>query len=283
MLFVKAAECFIGESEFFGNPTFASNFIATPVTEYSVTLTATGNGCAGVEAGVKIFRLDKLFPDLYFVQFELDSTTYRDYVKRKIMRMGLAEHEVGDVFGRYSDSRWLYEESKIDYSNTILHKGERIDMSAIPEDERFGILNDFSFDQLQKYSNLECVRSLNHLSTPTRKLQYPEPFIASPSFIHNDIGFIHVLHYQYWLWFFFIFLIVFFFLVFLCTVRWCNMRVKPRRETRGVSRSKCGDLITACVPVSWAISIIVTESTDATDLYDGFGAAELTVGVRAYQ
>ena len=61
------------------------------------------------------------------------------------------------------------------------------------------------------------------------------------------------------------------------------MRVKPRRETRGVSRSKCGDLITACVPVSWAISIIVTESTDATDLYDGFGSSELTLGVRAYQ
>lgn len=61
------------------------------------------------------------------------------------------------------------------------------------------------------------------------------------------------------------------------------MRVRPRRETRGVSRSKCGDLITACVPVSWAVTIIVTESTDASDLYDGFGAAELTVGIRAYQ
>jgi heme/copper-type cytochrome/quinol oxidase subunit 2 len=50
-----------------------------------------------------------------------------------------------------------------------------------------------------------------------------------------------------------------------------------------VSRSKCGDLITACVPVSWAISIIVNESTDAIDLNDGFGTAELVVGVRAYQ
>jgi hypothetical protein len=35
--------------------------------------------------------------------------------------------------------------------------------------------------------------------------------------------------------------------------------------------------------VSWAISSIVTESTDAGDLYDGFGAAELTIGIRAYQ
>ncbi len=61
------------------------------------------------------------------------------------------------------------------------------------------------------------------------------------------------------------------------------MRVRPRRETRGVSRSKCGDLITATVPVTWATSIIVNESTDAIDYYDGFGTTELVVGVRAYQ
>lgn len=61
------------------------------------------------------------------------------------------------------------------------------------------------------------------------------------------------------------------------------MRVRPRRETRGVSRSKCGDLITACVPVSWATSIIVNESTDAMDFYDGFGTTELVIGIRAYQ
>lgn len=61
------------------------------------------------------------------------------------------------------------------------------------------------------------------------------------------------------------------------------MRIKPRRETRGVSRSKCGDLITACVPVSWATSIIVNESTDAIDYFDGFGTTELVVGIRAYQ
>jgi hypothetical protein len=31
------------------------------------------------------------------------------------------------------------------------------------------------------------------------------------------------------------------------------------------------------------MSIIVNESTDSTDLNDGFGTAELVVGVRAYQ
>jgi hypothetical protein len=119
-----------------------------------------------------------------------------------------------------------------------------------------------------------------NLSTPDFKLYYPEPFIASPSFIHEDLWFIHILHYQHWLWFFFISLIMFFFITFINVVRWCNPRNKPRKETRGVSRSKCADLITACVPVSWATSIIISESVDAADYYDGFGTGEIVVGIR---
>lgn len=42
-------------------------------------------------------------------------------------------------------------------------------------------------------------------------------------------------------------------------------------------------MITACVPVSWATSIIISESTDAIDYYDGFGTTELVIGIRAYQ
>ena len=121
------------------------------------------------------------------------------------------------------------------------------------------------------------------LSTPDVKLYYPEPFIASPSFSHEEIWFIHILHYNYWLWFFFITLIMFYLITFINVVRWCNLRSKPKRETRGVSRSKCADLITACVPVSWAVSIIVSETVDATDYYDGFGTGEIVIGIRAYQ
>ena len=138
-------------------------------------------------------------------------------------------------------------------------------------------------DEMAIFQNLENITSTYHYSVPNVKLSYPEPFIASPSFIHSDLWFTHIAVFQYWLWFVFIFIIVFFFLTFLCTVRWCNMRVRPRRETRGVSRSKCGDLITATVPVAWATSIIVNESTDAVDYYDGFGTTELVVGIRAYQ
>lgn len=168
-----------------------------------------------------------------------------------------------------------------DYSNVYNHRGTLIDVTKLSHNQIMSLA--VEVDDLFKFDSLDHIRSTYVLSIPTKKLYYPEPFIASPSHIHNDLGFLHILQYQYWLWFFFIFLIIFFFLTFICTVRWCNLRTQPRRETRGVSRSKCGDLITACVPVSWAISIIVSESTDATDYYDGFGTSEVIVGVRAFQ
>lgn len=148
------------------------------------------------------------------------------------------------------------------------------------------LLNDFYINYLNIDFNLFTDTSnfsLYHYSIPNVKLYYPEPFIASPTFMHDDIWFVHIVIYQYWLWFFFIFLIVFFFLSFLIALRWCNIRFKPVRETRGVSRSKCGDLITATVPVSWATSIIIHESTDAIEFADGFGTTEIAVGIRAYQ
>lgn len=76
---------------------------------------------------------------------------------------------------------------------------------------------------------------------------------------------------------------MFYFVTFIAVVRWCNVRVKPRRETRGVSRSKCADLITATIPLTWALSILISESFDAVDYNDGFGTGELVIGIRAYQ
>jgi hypothetical protein len=147
------------------------------------------------------------------------------------------------------------------------------------------ILPDYTED-LEVFELLACNLDgsyFHNLGAPDFKLYYPEPFIASPSFVHEEVWFIHILHYQHWLWFMFISLIMLYFITFISVVRWCNPRTRPRRETRGVSRSKCADLITACVPVSWAASIIISESVDATDYYDGFGTGELVVSIRAYQ
>lgn len=178
-------------------------------------------------------------------------------------------------------SHLIKDEAPINTTNIITHNGEDVDLTNMSYGELAYTCS--NLDDLTEFCNTETVRSLYHYSVPDVKLFYPEPFIASPSFLHTDLVHLHILQYNYWLWFLFIFLIIFFFITFLCTVRWCNERTRPRRETRGVSRSKCGDLITACVPVTWAASIIVTESTDAMDYFDGFGTSEIVVGVRAYQ
>jgi hypothetical protein len=166
------------------------------------------------------------------------------------------------------DSFKILESSPIFFNNEIQGLKQADFYAVFPSSESLSISTDYVVNKLlttqnnlnllhslpadnsDHYTNLEAIKSQYHSSVPLRKLQYPEPYIASASFIHTDVGFIRVLQYNYWLWFLFIGVIVFFFLTFLCTVRWCSMRVKPCRETRGVSRSKCGDLVTFCVPLT---------------------------------
>lgn len=223
-------------------------------------------------------------------------TNYHDYAiykmdqeldRRHKRRPDLTREQIFELMnGLDSDSiaytlQEIANEPAPSKSTFFEHKGKLVDVTKLSYNEVFTYL--MTMDDSTDLSNLEHVRSMFNTSTPTQKVYYPEPFIASPSFTHDDIFFIHILQYQFWLWFMFIFLICFFFVTFLCVVRWCNVRSQPRRETRGVSRSKCGDLITALVPVTWAISIIVSESTDAADTNDGFSTKEIMMGIRAYQ
>jgi len=48
------------------------------------------------------------------------------------------------------------------------------------------------FDEIKDESNVDYIKTL-----PDGKLYYPEPFIASPSFLHEEIWFIHILYYNY--------------------------------------------------------------------------------------
>jgi len=217
---------------------------------------------------------------LYMFERELD--------RRHKLRPDLTKKQMYDLWTGLGMDSCEYNLSQpvlpTDYSNLYDYNGQTIDVSKLNKRELMTLIWETDdMGKMEKLESLAHVKSMYHFSIPQTKLYYPEPFIASPSFIHNDIGFIHILQYQFWLWFVFIFMIVFFFLSFLCVSRWCSMRNQPRRETRGVSRSKCGDLITACVPVTWAVSIIVSESTDAMDINDGFGASEILIGIRAYQ
>ena len=42
-------------------------------------------------------------------------------------------------------------------------------------------------DDISVFHNLENITSIYHYSIPNVKLAYPEPFIASPSFMHTDL------------------------------------------------------------------------------------------------
>jgi len=46
-----------------------------------------------------------------------------------------------------------------------------------------------------KKFHVENIEALYQNSIPNTKLYYPEPYIASPSFIHNDIWYMHILVY----------------------------------------------------------------------------------------
>ncbi len=82
-----------------------------------------------------------------------------------------------------------------DYSNMYNHNGKSIDVSKLSPNEIMNL--SCEVENLEKLDCLDHIRSNYVLSIPTEKMYYPEPFIASPSKIHNDLGFLHILQYQY--------------------------------------------------------------------------------------
>jgi hypothetical protein len=82
-----------------------------------------------------------------------------------------------------------------DTSNTFRYKGQDIDVTKLSDEEIFHYL--ITVDETEDLLNLEHVRTIFHVTTPNEVLHYPEPFTASASFIHDDLHFLHILHYQF--------------------------------------------------------------------------------------
>jgi hypothetical protein len=148
---------------------------------------------------IKEFHKDILFPDLYLVEPKDGLFLYEDYMDKKGIRMGFTKKDLMNFFPTDMVNVANSFDSHTDKSNRIEHKGEVLNVGEMSNHDRMALLYELPFDKIQNYFNLECIKSQTHASTPTRKLQYPEPFIASASFVHSDIGFIHILHYNYWL------------------------------------------------------------------------------------
>jgi hypothetical protein len=72
-----------------------------------------------------------------------------------------------------------------------------------PEHNNITSLTDFFPEKVIHFENFELSNLeldegvFEALSTPDLKIFYPEPFIASPSFVHEDLWFLHILHFQH--------------------------------------------------------------------------------------
>jgi hypothetical protein len=72
-----------------------------------------------------------------------------------------------------------------------------------PTHNDISMLTEFFPEKVMHFENFELSTLepdegvFEALSTPTLKIFYPEPFIASPSFVHEDLWFLHILHFQH--------------------------------------------------------------------------------------
>jgi hypothetical protein len=89
------------------------------------------------------------------------------------------------------------DNQQTNYSNIYNHLGQEIDVTQLSHKDIFNLAT--QVDDIDKFEALEHIRSTYISSSPNVKLYYAEPFLASPSFMHNDIGFLHILQYQFWL------------------------------------------------------------------------------------
>jgi hypothetical protein len=82
-----------------------------------------------------------------------------------------------------------------DYSNLFEHEGRVLDVSKLEPREVIKLAREV--EDINKFESLEHIRSMYIGTAPNVKLVYPEPFVASPSFILNDLGYLHILQYQF--------------------------------------------------------------------------------------
>jgi heme/copper-type cytochrome/quinol oxidase subunit 2 len=219
----------------------------------------------------------------------LDGSPYKepalltDYTDYKQILKDKAQLKPNDFYTKYNfETHPKIWESTMAYTGEIKEFNSNVQIQKVVSGGTGpkGLLSDKDLPSQEYYQELDEALNAAH---PMTCLVYPEPFVAAPSKIQHDIFFVHILLYQYWLWFFFITIIGFFVLSLAYALKTDPVQNTPKRETRGVSRSRCGDCITAIVPLSWAATIIIAESTDASDINDGHGKSEIVIGVRAYQ
>lgn len=116
------------------------------------------------------------------------------------------------------------------------------------------------------------------------KIYIAKPFNASPSNIYNGLPwFLDYVHLSFW--FFFISTVIsVLFLIYFFTFVWNNQEGKyPIRETRGFSRAQTGDTMTAIIPMTWSITMLLHASTHSNNFDENTTGTCFSLTVIAYQ
>lgn len=116
------------------------------------------------------------------------------------------------------------------------------------------------------------------------RLFYPRSFTASSSLnALNSPWFIDYGHLTFWFFFLCTFLLVMW-LVTLHNLTSKNIETRwPRRETRGFSRAQAGDVMTAVLPLTWSVTMLLHASTHSLNFDENTAATTFSFTVMAYQ
>lgn len=147
--------------------------------------------------GGSAFNNTETEPDLQYFEVE---------IRRRHRRFPhLTRDEIAEIMmdcngstAQYDMSLALFDDmdnTPTDYSNLFEYKGQILDVSKLDPHEVIKLAREV--EDINKFESLEHIRSMYIGTAPNVKLVYPEPFVASPSFIHNDLGYLHILQYQY--------------------------------------------------------------------------------------
>ena len=116
------------------------------------------------------------------------------------------------------------------------------------------------------------------------KIYIAKPFNASPSNVYNGLPwFLDYVHLSFW--FFFISTVIsVLFIIYFFTFVWNNQENKyPIRETRGFSRAQTGDTMTAIIPMTWSITMLLHASTHSNNFDENTTGTCFSLTVIAYQ
>lgn len=148
---------------------------------------------------------------------------------------------------------------------------------------RWDELVDAEFQKNWSWELSDATSPLNNLSAQSR-LFYPRSFSVSASFnALNSPWYIDYGHLMFWFFFLSTFIIVMW-IVTLHSLTSRNIETRfPRRETRGFSRAQTGDVMTAVLPLTWSITMLMHASTHSINFDENTAATVFSFTVVAYQ